>query len=80
MRRLTAGFIFFALVVKPVIPTLEPINLLFTGDVMLGRHVGELIRRHGTAYLFERIDFAELGDFDDIIILLSNTPQHQWTS
>ncbi len=42
-------------------------SLVFTGDVMLGRHVETLLRQHGSSSVYEGIDLGELGESPAVI-------------
>lgn len=44
----------------------KPLNLLFFGDMMLDRYVGEKIKEHGVEYIFEKMassSYVSNGDF-----------------
>ena len=49
------------------IPIDEPIKMLFFGDLMLDRHVGVKIERHGLDYLLEKLIEDDFTSFYDIV-------------
>lgn len=60
---------------------IEPIKLLFFGDVMLDRHVGEKISRYGLDSLFSKIEETSFTEGYDLVSLnlegaVTNEGQH----
>ncbi len=64
LHRLCRGILAGLLAIMTVTPpasfaqapgTDETVRLAFVGDVMVGRHVGEIIAQHGTAYPFSEV-------------------------
>ncbi len=58
---------------QPVIEIDPPNSILFTGDIMLGRNVETLIRRHGFGYPFKNLTFMQdkptylVGNFEAVV-------------
>lgn len=50
----------------------DEIRLLFFGDMMLDRHVGEKIDKYGLGYIFEKIEKSEPEFFNDYDIVGAN--------
>ncbi len=42
-------------------------SVVFTGDVMLGRHVETLLRRHGSSSVYEGLKLKELGEHPAVV-------------
>lgn len=65
-----------AAAVKETTSTKSELRLLATGDVMLGRFVGTLVRRHGTDYPFQKIDLSPTAEYfphNELLINLEGT-------